>query len=270
MKLNQIDEFLYLKTKISIRQFFDYLSIAFNYAREKKIQLNSPEEKEIITKFNRNEVAYQIHTSSLILNISHVIELLLKSILYRKGEHLVFESIDNYLIEKEKWDNKKKEQRERIDRFNERISNSILNLPEGKSISYNEWINLITKDEEDIVPRSINLLTSISRLQIFLNWKFSEEFLENFKRLIFFRNEIIHFGYFYNVTFGSSLALDCLLKVCLNLSVTEYPKMNKLPSEYLEEIKIYNDFIQNIAFHEIRDKLFNEIELITKKALDKN
>jgi hypothetical protein len=124
MNIEQIDEFIYLKTKKTLDTFFDYLKPAFDIVKNHDTSLssdkknlivkvyNNPEnhelsflsenENEIVKVYNKNNVLYQINSTSLIMELFLVLELFIKTELYKNNECFLYRALEKYPEAKKK------------------------------------------------------------------------------------------------------------------------------------------------------------------------
>jgi len=262
MNINKIDDFLYQKTKKALDLFFEYMKPAFDIIKEQGITMFSENERELLTIYNKDDILYQINSTILIMELFLVIELYIKTELFKSNECFLYRCIDKYPEEKKK-------ENELLDKKNKDFEQIKLKMVEAMKKKNNERYNTLVKEFVASIfdikkPNefySVNVKEALIRLIDYLNWNIPEEFFPKFNTLIYCRNEIIHFGNFSNLTIGTSSAMNVIHSLATGAKEESqqgfYKKFSKIPDEFAEEIKYYNELFQHIYFNEHYEKIIN-------------
>jgi hypothetical protein len=259
MNLESIDEFLYLKGRETLKKFFLYIQPGLDLSIKKDLDQTSIEIIEGFKRYHRDDILFQVNTSSLILDLFHIIELYLKSNLYKNGEHLIFHSIDEYPKEKKRWLERKQERENNIRKEFQTLIKSWAVKKGNSKKGASEFASLILKEEEKILRRSVSATVALERLESYLNWDISDDFKRKFSTLVACRNEIVHFGDFGNITFACSAAIGCLFSLSKSLPEKEFPKFYTLSEVFRDNIPAYNEFILYIKWFEIEEPFIRQI-----------
>jgi hypothetical protein len=268
MDLSTIDEFIYLKAKNVLQEYFNYLKPGLDYAKAGKLNFDSSEEKACTTRYNRSVLLYQIKSSGFILDAFFIIELFMKSALFRKDKWLVFDSIDRYPEAVKKWEVQRTERKASIDK----LINTILGSLKGKDNKTAEKCAeklvpflFASESEEYIVDHSIDPQTALNRLIYCLNWRLTPKVVTLFTQLYNCRNEIIHFGIFDNISNGCHEALRTLM-LFSGMQIVEYPQFSKIHNEFKPFLEPYKELWELIVLREslpqITDKLINSLKKV--------
>ena len=272
MDISKIDDFLYLKSKKALDSFFDYLMPAFNIVRTQELSLGSDSEKELLKDYNRENILYQINSTSLIMELFLVIELFIKTELFKSNECFLYRSLDKYPDEKIKEREMLEKRKNEFEKLKGKVSSSAGTNEKRYKKLMDEYIATLfdIRSPNEFISVSVN--EALNRLIIYLNWGISEEFLRRFNNLIYCRNEIIHFGNFINLTIGASSAMYVINSLALIVKernlIGFYNKFSKIPDEYIEQAKDYNEIFQHIYLYENWDKILKNSKDVLGKKLN--
>jgi len=274
MDINKIDDFIYLKTRKALDAFFDYLKPAFDIVKNQGLSLHSDSEKELLKDYNKDNLLYQINSTSLIIELFLVIELFIKTELFKSNECFLYRFLEKYPEEKKKENELLEKRRNEFDQLKIKMAASMKNdNKERFNVLANEFVASIfdIRLSNEFISVSVN--EALNRLINYLNWNISDEFLRRFNRLIYCRNEIIHFGNFNNLTIGVSSAMSIIHSLALGAKNENqkgfYKHFSQIPDEYAEQIKNYNEIFQHIYLHEYWNKIIeNSKDLYIKSQKD--
>lgn len=274
MDINKIDDFIYLKTRKVLGSFFDYLMPAFDIVRNQGLSLHSDGEKELLKNYNKDNLLYQINSTSLIIELFLVIELFIKTELFKSNECFLYRFLEKYPEEKKKENELLEKRNNEFDLLKIKMAASIKNdNKERFSVLVNEFVASVfdIRSSNDFISVSVN--EALNRLINYLKWNISDDFLKKFNRLVYCRNEIIHFGNFNNLTIGVSSAMNVIYSLALGAKEENqkgfYKSFSQIPDEYAEQIKNYNEIFQHIYLHEYWDKIIeNSMNLYKKSQKD--
>lgn len=249
MNLTTTDEFLYIKSKKTVENLFSYLKNGFDIIDQEAKEIPVEKEPDLHRYFDENNIEYQVICTTFISEIFHVIETYLKTILYEKGEYLIYPSIDKYPESKEKLVNYNVKLDKEISSFLHDLTKSIKNDKEDRIAHLTKQIGkILYAEQKDILVNSISCSEALYRIEKFLNWEISEEVKERFKSFTETRNEIVHFNNISNITFAISQGLFVLARFSVS-----YPKMFpkfSTVNQFLEpELGNFNILIQEILLN---------------------
>jgi hypothetical protein len=272
MDINKMDDFIYLKTKKVLDSFFDYLKPAFDIVKNQGVSLHSDSEKEILKDYNKDNLLYQINSTSLIMELFLVIELFIKTELFKSNECFLYRFLDKYPEEKKKENELLEKRNNEFDQLKIKMATSMKN---GNMERYKNLINEFVVSIFDFRSSnefiSVSVSEALNRLINYLNWDIADEVLKKFNRLIYCRNEIIHFGNFNNLTIGVSSAQSIIHSLALGAKNESqkgfYKNFSQIPDEYAEQINYYNEIFQHIYLHEYWNKIIESSNDIYKKSL---
>jgi hypothetical protein len=294
MNTDQIDEFIYLKSKKALDSFFEYLKPAFDIVKNQELSLISENkneivkvynenkdinnelsflsenENEIVKVYNKNNVLYQINSTSLILELFLVLELFIKTELYKNNECFLYRSLEKYPEEKKKEKEMQEKMEIELEKMKKKIATSMKNKNEERyNILINDFVASLfdVKSPDDYISVSVN--EALNRLTNYLHWDFSDEFIRKFNRMIYCRNEIVHFGKFNNLTIGVSTSMN-VIHALANSAKDEnqkgfYKCFSKLPDEYIEQNEYYNKIFEYIYLYEYWNKILQNTNDIFEK-----
>lgn len=270
MNLTSIDSFLFLKAQKTIDAYFDYLNKGFEIIDIEKKEI--PKEKEHLIKeyFGRENIEYQVATTTFVSEVFHVIETYLKSNLLRVGDYLLYPSIDKYPESKEKLNSFNQTQKAEITKILIDFTQAISKKKENKMEEISKRIgHLLFNEEKQIIVNSISCSEALYRVEKFLQWNVSIETKERFKLFIENRNEIIHFNKLSNLTFTAAHSLF-VLNTFATTNPIVYPQFCKI-NEYLgERLELFNILNQEILFNIDRFKVLQNLKenvaILTEKV----
>lgn len=200
-----------------------------------------------------------------------VIELFIKTELFKSNECFLYRFLDKYPEEKKKENELLEKRNNEFHQLKIKIATSMKNdNKERFNVLINEFVASIfyIRVSNEFVSVSVN--EALNRLINYLNWNIPDEFLRKFNILIYCRNEIIHFGNFNNLTIGMSSAMSVIFSLALGAKSENqkdfYKNFSKIPDEYAEQIKNYNEIFQHIYLHEYWDKIIENSMDLYKKA----
>jgi hypothetical protein len=274
MNIAQIDEFIYLKAKRTLDLYFVYLKSAFDILKNQGLSLHSDSEKELLKDYNKDNLLYQINSTSLIIELFLVIELYIKTELFRSNECFLYRFLEKYPKEKNKENELLEKRNNEFNQFKIKMAASMKNDNQERfgALVQEFVVSLFDiRSSNEFISVSVN--EALNRLINYLKWEISDEFLRKFNRLIYCRNEIIHFGNFNNLTIGVNSAINVIHSLALSAKGENqkefYKYFSKIPDEYAEQIKNYNEIFQHIYIHEYWDKIIeNSKDLYIKSRKD--
>lgn len=274
MNLETIDEFLFVKGKITIENYFNYLKKGLNYIKDNEIENNDEFKKIIDTYYSNKSIIYQVISTTFVNEVFHITETYLKSNLISSGEYLIYPSIDKYPENKEKLIRYNENQRKNISIILKSFTKAVLknNNHRVKELSKDLGKKMF-QEEKEIFVNSITCAESLYRLEKYLNWNISTEMKERFKLFVENRNEIIHFNKLTNLTFSCSHSMYVLLSIASGNS-KKYPLFSKITDLIKGSENEYNLLIESILYnsdtYKALDKISNNSENLRKLFKDQN
>lgn len=267
MNLASIDDFLYQKSLMTLKSYFNYLEKGFKLIDIDKKEV--PKEKEhIITKhFGKDVIPYQVIATTFVSETFHIVETFLKSNLFRNGEYLIYPSIDKYPDNKEKLDNYNKTQKEKIKQVMVDHTKAFLKKSDKRLEGLSKILGkAMFLEEKEILVNSITCSEALYRLEKYLNWTVSADAKERFQLFIENRNEIIHFNKLTNLTFSCSHSMYVLASLASSKPEL-YPKFSTITDYINKYIVLYNILIPEILF---ATETYKALEKIMETAADIN
>jgi hypothetical protein len=245
MNFSATDAFLHAKAHHALQSYFSYLQPALFLARDGKLEIGSNGEKELLEKYDVRSVDYLLHASLLISEAFHTLELLFKALLAQRAQYLLFSSIDEYPLRREKIeaarirrDDRLLDLRRNFEQASSRNASSI-----GKLAS--QAAKLLLEPQDDDFGKSVTAREALDRLIYCAGHVVDKPLLTRFDALAQARNQIIHFASFENLLPGTANALSCMLSFS-TLDRALFPMLATLPAEYQEQLPWHDEVLQHL------------------------
>ncbi|WP_295385892.1 hypothetical protein [uncultured Thiodictyon sp.] len=261
------DEFLTEKADAALGSYFHYLAPALDIVRSETIAIGSNSETKLLSRYSHEQPRFQARASTLVLEAFHVIELILKALLIEHGEHLVFESLDDYLDRRTAAPKAISRRQEEVGRLLKTLAGSTRSKKGPPADALKSYINHLMRAPVENFGKSVSAQIAFKRLLHFdtgLEAALSEEV---FTRLIGLRNQIVHFGEMANLLQGVADALRCLFAVCL-LRPQRFPCLAQLPLKYEPLFPPYNELIAHLMLHEAWPQIIESDHALAEFMVD--
>jgi len=265
MKIENIDDYLNKKTTRIINNLLTYLSPLMALSKEFNNDLSMCDEKrlkEAITCFNYANCDYQDNITAFIIESFHVLEIYMKASLQISGEYLLFRSIDDYPKQKAKWVKDSSDRKKALKELYEKSSIASSKKNDARLNSILEQFVPMLLEENPDISNTVTPREAMNRLINFLNWKVTDDVYRKFILLNDCRNEIIHFAFFENITFGCSFSMQLLLSFSQALP-DKFPKFLSCKDIIEENVPSFNEVMQHIKVNEIIRPIVTKIKELT-------
>jgi hypothetical protein len=248
------DGFLREKVSHALAQYLQYLRPALILFASGKVELGNREEAEILQRFASNGTRYQVRASTFVLEAFHAVELLLKALLARHGEHLLYEDFDDHIARRAKAIGKQLHAEAEFRKLCERIANPVSAGRNAPANLLEEFCRQVTNEPVEDFGKSVSAHTALRRLLHVSGKQLDQETMKRFYRLIEFRNQVVHFGDLRNLLRGVVDALNVLLSLC-DWAQVEFPRLRRIRTRYQVHLKLHDELVQHLMLHEIMPRL---------------
>lgn len=258
------DEYLHAKAEAALSGYFRYLAPALKIAGSGALHIASTAEKKLVSRYSHSQPQFQARTSTLVLEAFHTVELVLKAILIEHGEHLLFESLDDYLERRAAAPKVARRRQSESAGFQKILAGSLRAKKEPPAKALKDYVKRVMREPADNFGKSVSPQVAYKRLCHFepeLDVKLSADVLA---RLTALRNQIIHFGDMSNLLQGASDALHCLFVVC-RLRPQKYPLLAQVPGKYSSKLDSYAEMMTHLVLHEIMPRIIIDLDGVVEQ-----